>query len=224
MVHMSNPISIRRSMDGRHSQEDERPQLSQNTLDALNEFLSESQAASESQQKDPFAENWALSQVHQLLSCPCPALCHGSSKALSPVRCLCVQGQFWYSDETASAVAKEAVQAAGPSGRIACIACPSLFRQLRLRHPTMHAQLLEVDMRFEVRLCHLAVDVCTVACSHAPTLLDLVGPVNGFLEAPHLQIRPRRCKNQLAKTVSYPFITRDKDVPVCSGARWLHAV
>ena len=49
-------------------------------------------------------------------------------------------------------LAKEVVEAAGPSGRIACIACPSLFRQLRTSHPNARAHLFEVDLRFEVFL------------------------------------------------------------------------
>ena len=59
--------------------------------------------------------------------------------------------QFWYTDETAGTLAKEVVEAAGPSGRIACIACPSLFRALRTYHQEARAHLFEVDLRFEVR-------------------------------------------------------------------------
>ncbi|KAK9828677.1 hypothetical protein WJX72_001488 [[Myrmecia] bisecta] len=58
--------------------------------------------------------------------------------------------QFWYTEDTASTVAKEVVDAAGGGGRIACIACPSLFRQLRREFPKAHAHLLEYDPRFEV--------------------------------------------------------------------------
>ena len=58
--------------------------------------------------------------------------------------------QFWYTEETAGILAKEVVEAAGPSGRIACIACPSLFRALREKFPDARAHLFEVDLRFEV--------------------------------------------------------------------------
>jgi hypothetical protein len=58
--------------------------------------------------------------------------------------------QFWYTEETAGHVARECVEAAGPSSRIACIACPSLFRQLRAHFPDANAHLFEVDLRFEV--------------------------------------------------------------------------
>ena len=64
------------------------------------------------------------------------------------MKMLCMQ--FWYTDETAGTLAREVVEAAGPSGRIACIACPSLFRALRTHHPDAKVHLFEVDLRFEV--------------------------------------------------------------------------
>lgn len=58
--------------------------------------------------------------------------------------------QFWYSSETAGIVAREAVSAAGDFGNIACIACPSLFRQIRAEYPAARVRLFEYDPRFEV--------------------------------------------------------------------------
>lgn len=58
----SKPINIRKSTDERRSDESDRPALSESTMAALNEFLSESQAAAEGAQS-PFSENWGLSQV-----------------------------------------------------------------------------------------------------------------------------------------------------------------
>ena len=46
--------------------ETDKPALSQDTLRALNEFLSEAQAASDEQQ-NPFSENWGLSQVSDVV-------------------------------------------------------------------------------------------------------------------------------------------------------------
>lgn len=60
--------------------------------------------------------------------------------------------QFWYSSETAAIVAREAVKSAGDIGSIACIACPSLFRQIRAEYPATNVRLFEYDPRFEVRL------------------------------------------------------------------------
>ena len=67
--------------------------------------------------------------------------------------------QFWYTDATADTVAAAAAAAAraGPSGRVACVACPSLFRAL-LRRPDAAAEggggvrhhLFEYDDRFQV--------------------------------------------------------------------------
>ena len=60
------PITPSTDIDEQSFQEDEQPQLSKTTLDAFNQFLAESQAASHSAQGDPFAENWGLSQVRML--------------------------------------------------------------------------------------------------------------------------------------------------------------
>ncbi len=59
--------------------------------------------------------------------------------------------QFWYTEETARAVAEEVVDLAAGGG-IACLACPSLFRCLRADFPDAAAHLLEYDRRFEVQL------------------------------------------------------------------------
>ena len=58
--------------------------------------------------------------------------------------------QFWYTDETADRVAKEMVRVAN-GGSIACMACPSLFRKLREKHPEQKSRLFEFDTRFEVK-------------------------------------------------------------------------
>lgn len=76
--------------------------LSGSTFAALQEFLAEQKKAAENADADPFAEDWALSQ-------------------------------FWYSKETAKLVAEEVVEKSD-GGRlpIACVACPSLFRELKV--------------------------------------------------------------------------------------------
>jgi EEF1A lysine methyltransferase 1 len=67
--------------------------------------------------------------------------------------------QFWYTDETAEAVAAAVVRAVGPTGRVACVSCPSLFKALlRLEGsgsgdgsnatPSSRHALLEFDTRF----------------------------------------------------------------------------
>lgn len=55
-------------------------------------------------------------------------------------------------EATAHLVADEAAIAAGPSGLIACIACPAVFLSLRRAHPNRENDLLiDFDPRFQVR-------------------------------------------------------------------------
>ncbi|XP_021920955.1 EEF1A lysine methyltransferase 1 isoform X2 [Zootermopsis nevadensis] len=39
--------------------------------------------------------------------------------------------QFWYDDETAAYLSREALSAAGPAGRIALVSCPTLYKKLK---------------------------------------------------------------------------------------------
>lgn len=91
-------------------------QLPADTQEILDGFLKNKREAAAD--KDPFAEDWGLSQ-------------------------------FWYTKETALKVAAEAARAA-KGGRIACLACPSLFRALQEEHPDAAATVFEFDRRFEV--------------------------------------------------------------------------
>eukprot|EP00271_Cylindrocystis_brebissonii_P000364 TRINITY_DN10462_c0_g1_i1.p1 TRINITY_DN10462_c0_g1~~TRINITY_DN10462_c0_g1_i1.p1 ORF type:complete len:231 (-),score=49.31 TRINITY_DN10462_c0_g1_i1:673-1365(-) len=69
---------------------------------------------------DPFAENWGKSQ-------------------------------FWYDTSTAATVAEEVFELSQQGVlSTACIACPSLFRELKTSYPEAKVQLLEYDERFAV--------------------------------------------------------------------------
>lgn len=99
-------------------------ELSSGTLSALQEFLQERARAEEAAAAGAgtedalFAEDWGMSQ-------------------------------FWYTDETAGTVAEEVLERSrGGTQPIACIACPSLFREIRRRCPAAAAHLLEFDTRF----------------------------------------------------------------------------
>ncbi|GAQ88433.1 N-6 adenine-specific DNA methylase [Klebsormidium nitens] len=92
--------------------------LSGSTLAALQEFLAEQKQAAENAEGDPFAEDWGLSQ-------------------------------FWYTRETAHKVAEEVVEKSdGGRQPIACVACPSLFRELKASFPEANVHLFEFDNRF----------------------------------------------------------------------------
>merc|ERR1719334_2022930 len=38
--------------------------------------------------------------------------------------------QFWYTESTAIALAKEALAAAGENGRVVCVSCPTLYKAI----------------------------------------------------------------------------------------------
>lgn len=56
--------------------------------------------------------------------------------------------QFWYTDETALSLAKEALRLAGEDGKIVCISCPTLYRKLKDMSCPNGTKLLEFDTRF----------------------------------------------------------------------------
>lgn len=59
--------------------------------------------------------------------------------------------QFWYTKDTAETIARVVADYVGTFGRVACIACPSLYHELKVSHSEVKCDLLEYDTRFEVR-------------------------------------------------------------------------
>jgi hypothetical protein len=39
--------------------------------------------------------------------------------------------QFWYDDKTAAYLSREALRASGPTGKIALVSCPTLYKKLK---------------------------------------------------------------------------------------------
>ncbi|XP_012497188.1 PREDICTED: protein-lysine N-methyltransferase N6AMT2 [Propithecus coquereli] len=104
-------------------EDDETPQLSAQTLAALQEFYAEQKQRTDLGGDDKYnigviEENWQLSQ-------------------------------FWYSQETALRLAQEAIAAAGEGGRIACVSAPSVYQKLReLHREDFSIYIFEYDKRF----------------------------------------------------------------------------
>lgn len=102
-------------------EDDDRPMLSEHTLKALKEFLSQQNSATGESLEDVrlVAEDWRLSQ-------------------------------FWYDRNTAEMIAEEIrnLLASSPSP-VACIACPTIYAYLKKIDPDIPVQLLEYDRRFE---------------------------------------------------------------------------
>ncbi|KAG6541058.1 hypothetical protein Mapa_017545 [Marchantia paleacea] len=110
--------------------DDDVPQLNASTLAVLQEFLKEKQKVEEAEAEDGeygmVQEDWRMSQ-------------------------------FWYEPSTSSTVADEiyflsrSQQSLGSSpspSPIACIACPSLYSQLKTSYPDLPVRILEFDERF----------------------------------------------------------------------------
>ncbi|XP_038617728.1 EEF1A lysine methyltransferase 1 [Tachyglossus aculeatus] len=108
------------------SEDDDVPQLSAYALAALQEFYTERQQRQPGPDGDKKFSVGVIEEDWQL-------------------------SQFWYSDETASRLAAEAISAAGKGGRIACVSAPSVYQKLReLSGENFSAYLLEYDRRFAI--------------------------------------------------------------------------
>ncbi|PFX31229.1 EEF1A lysine methyltransferase 1-like [Stylophora pistillata] len=102
--------------------DDDIPQLSAHTLDALQEFYTNEQQRLEtevSQENKDIDEDWQLSQ-------------------------------FWYDNRTATILAEEALRAS-KNGRIACLCSPTLYKKvLEIKPEGCEAKVFEYDRRFSV--------------------------------------------------------------------------
>ncbi|MCJ8732413.1 hypothetical protein PDJAM_G00211130 [Pangasius djambal] len=171
--------------------DDDVPQLSAAALAALQEFYAENEAG------------------HS-------ALTH--SYTLGAIKEDWRMSQFWYSEETATRLAEEAIQQAGEQGRIACISAPSVYQKLKQLESEnvdgshcASAVLLEFDRRFAAYgdefifydynnpLC-LPEDVL-------PQSFDIV-----IADPPYLS---EECLSKVALTVKY--LTKNK-ILLCTGA------
>jgi len=111
---------VSRRDDNDDDDDDDIPQLSANALAALQEFLQERQAQQEEEEKEEISAAAASCQIED----------SSSQKELRHVSEDWQLSQFWYTESTAAALAKEALSAAGDKGRIACVSCPTLYKAI----------------------------------------------------------------------------------------------
>ncbi|KGL73381.1 N(6)-adenine-specific DNA methyltransferase 2, partial [Tinamus guttatus] len=120
--------------------------------------------------------------------------------------------QFWYSEETASCLANEAIAAAGKDGKIACISAPSVYQKLKEREdPSVSVCILEYDRRFSVYgeefVFYDYNNPLSLPESLLPHSFDIV-----VADPPYLS---EECLEKTAETIKY--LTKGK-ILLCTGA------
>ncbi|KAJ8940354.1 hypothetical protein NQ314_010736 [Rhamnusium bicolor] len=58
--------------------------------------------------------------------------------------------QFWYDDKTIDILVDVALKAVGPSGKIALVSCPTLYKKMRQKANDCEITLFEYDERFSI--------------------------------------------------------------------------
>ncbi|KAJ8409909.1 hypothetical protein AAFF_G00209500 [Aldrovandia affinis] len=166
--------------------DDDVPQLSESTLAALQEFYSEKQGLHTQITPDDKFSVGAVEEDWRM-------------------------SQFWYSDETASRLAEDVLQAAGEGGRIACLGAPSVYQKLKQRDPNVSAVLLEFDRRFSI----YGDEFIFYDYNNPLCLQEDVGPQSFdvvIADPPYLS---QECLGKVALTIR--FLTKGK-VLLCTGA------
>ncbi|XP_044256592.1 EEF1A lysine methyltransferase 1 [Tribolium madens] len=105
-------------------EEDDKPQLSASTFQALQEFYKEQEEREKrflsSDENPTLDENWQLSQ-------------------------------FWYDDKTTENLVNVALKEVGPEGKIALVSCPTLYKKMKeCLSEKGEVTLYEYDHRFSV--------------------------------------------------------------------------
>ncbi|XP_037383253.1 EEF1A lysine methyltransferase 1 [Talpa occidentalis] len=167
-------------------EDDDMPQLSAHTLAALQEFYAEQKQHTDTGGDEKY--NIGVIEENWQLS------------------------QFWYSQETALRLAKEAVTAAGEGGRIACVSAPSVYQKLReLHRDDFSIYIFEYDRRFAIYEEEFIfydynnpLDLPEKIASHS---FDIV-----IADPPYLS---EECLRKTSETIKY--LTRGK-ILLCTGA------
>ncbi|KAL7384339.1 hypothetical protein ABVT39_000196 [Epinephelus coioides] len=123
--------------------------------------------------------------------------------------------QFWYTDETATKLAEEAIREAGEGGRIACVSAPSVYQKLKqgvvAGSDRISAVVLEYDRRFasygDDFIFYDYNEPLALPGSVAPQSFDIV-----VADPPYLS---KECLSEVAKTIKY--LSKGK-VLLCTGA------
>ncbi|RLW08222.1 hypothetical protein DV515_00003111 [Chloebia gouldiae] len=169
--------------------DDDIPQLSSHTLAALQEFYLEQQQREGMKTSQGFNQ-YSIGSIEE-------------NWQLS---------QFWYSDETASCLAKEAVLAAGKGGRIACISAPSVYQKLKEQDgEDFSVCILEYDRRFSV----YGEEFIFYDYNHPLDLPENLLPHSFDIVIADPPYLSEECLQKTAETIKY--LTKGK-ILLCTGA------
>ncbi|NXL25305.1 EFMT1 methyltransferase, partial [Setophaga kirtlandii] len=169
--------------------DDDIPQLSSHTLAALQEFYLEQQQREGMKTSQGFNQ-YSIGSIEE-------------DWQLS---------QFWYSDETASCLAKEAVLAAGKGGRIACVSAPSVYQKLKEQDgEDFSVCILEYDRRFSV----YGEEFIFYDYNHPLDLPENLLPHSFDIVVADPPYLSEECLQKTAETIKY--LTKGK-ILLCTGA------
>ncbi|XP_016059032.1 PREDICTED: protein-lysine N-methyltransferase N6AMT2 isoform X2 [Miniopterus natalensis] len=167
-------------------EDDDVPQLSSHALTALQEFYAE-----KNQHTDPGGDDkYSVGRIEE-------------NWQLS---------QFWYNQETALRLAKEAIAVAGEGGRIACVSTPSVYQKLReLHREDVAVYIFEYDRRFAIYgeefIFYDYNNPLNFPVNIVPHSFDIV-----IADPPYLS---EECLRKTSETIKY--LTQDK-ILLCTGA------
>ncbi|KAF1464125.1 EEF1A lysine methyltransferase 1, partial [Pygoscelis antarcticus] len=169
--------------------DDDIPQLSSHTLAALQEFYLEQQQREGMKTSQGFNQ-YSIGSIEE-------------DWQLS---------QFWYSDETASCLANEAVVAAGKGGRIACVSAPSVYQKLKEQDgKDFSVCILEYDRRFSV----YGEEFIFYDYNHPLNLPENLLPHSFDIVIADPPYLSEECLKKTAETIKY--LTKGK-ILLCTGA------
>ncbi|XP_029386255.1 EEF1A lysine methyltransferase 1 [Echeneis naucrates] len=171
--------------------DDDVPTLSAHTLAALQEFYNETRTgpAHSTSQSDQFAVG-AVEEDWRM-------------------------SQFWYSDETATALAEEVVREAGEGGRVACVSAPSVYQKLKQGVVGGSDRVAAVVLEYDRRFAAYGDDFIFYDYNEPLSFPDHVVPQSFdvvLADPPYLS---EECLSKVAKTVKH--LSKGK-VLLCTGA------
>ncbi|XP_006793674.1 EEF1A lysine methyltransferase 1 [Neolamprologus brichardi] len=123
--------------------------------------------------------------------------------------------QFWYSDETATQLAEEAVREAGEGGRIACLSAPSVYQKLKQGVVDGSDRVSAVVLEYDRRFASYGEDFVFYDYNEPLSLPDSVSPHSFDIVLADPPYLSEECLSKVTQTIKY--LSKGK-VLLCTGA------